>query len=227
MRNSQSKILRSALSILYSILFCALVLALSVTDADAVTLSSKYVSPRNKEREVRKSTKFIILHTTEGAAAGSLKKLSANGECHYAIDTDGKTYRIIDRSRIAFHCGLSMWNGLEDIDKCSVGIEMVGYHDKKPTAKQIASLKELLAELKKNYKLTDENILTHSMVAYGTPNRWQKQNHRGRKRCAMIFADTQLRKQLGIMEKPSRDPDIKAKRLADGDPELTRTLYAK
>jgi len=199
----------------------------SITDSYAVTLSSKYASSRNKERDVRKSTKFIILHTTEGAAVGSLKKLSANGECHYAIDTDGKIYRIVDRSRIAYHNGLSMWNKQEDLDKVSIGIEMVGFHDKRPTAAQIKSLKELLAELKKHYKISDDNVLTHSMVAYGKPNKWNKKNHRGRKRCGMIFADTQLRKQIGLTSKPTRDPDLHAKRLLDGDPELTKILYKK
>ena len=211
------------------LLLCCAFLAVCGTapTARAIALSNKYLSPRNKERDTRKSTKFVILHTTEGAAAGALKKLSANGECHYVIDADGKIYRIIDRSRVAFHCGLSMWNGLENLDRHSIGIEMVGYHDKKPSAAQIKSLKALLAELKRDYAISDENVLTHSMVAYGTPNLWHKRNHRGRKKCAMVFADTALRRQLGLTGKPARDPDIKAGRLADGDPELTRTLYRK
>ena len=41
----------------------------------AVRLLDTYYSPKNVERPVRSSTKFIILHTTEGPSRGSGSKL--------------------------------------------------------------------------------------------------------------------------------------------------------
>ena len=184
-------------------------------------------SPKNKQRPVRRFTKYIILHTTEGSARGSLSKLSANGECHYVVDTDGKVYEIIDRRRVAYHAGLSMWNGQTGLDSVSLGIEVVGYHDKPINNAQFASLRLLVKELQSLYKIPDENVLTHSMVAYGNPNRWQKKRHRGRKRCGMLLASADARARLGLYKKPLYDPDIKAGRLVDADPELTKILYAK
>ena len=191
--------------------------------AGGVPFSSKYrfKKPRNE----RKATKFIVLHTTEGPAKGSLAKLSANGECHYVVDTDGTVYAIVDRGKVAYHCGLSMWNGETGLDRVSVGIEIVGWHDKDVTAAQYASLKKLVAELKKRYKVPDERVLTHSMVAYGNPNPWQKRKHRGRKRCGMLLALPAARTRLGLAGKPAFDPDIRAGRLKDADPELTKILY--
>ena len=191
------------------------------------SVSTQYRSPRNSQRALRKSTKFIILHTTEGAAKGALEKLSANGECHYVVGTDGKTYAIVDRGRVAYHAGLSMWNGLTGIDSVSVGIEVVGWHDKPVTKAQESALKRLLADLKSAYKVTDDRVLTHSMVAFGNPNHWHKRKHRGRKRCGMQFADPALRARLGLSSKPSFDPDLKAGRLFDADPKLTKILYRK
>ncbi len=191
----------------------------------AAPFSSKYRSPRNKERPLRKSTRFIILHTTEGAARGALEKLSANGECHYVVDTNGKIYTIIDRGRLAYHAGLSMWNGLTDLDSCSIGIEVVGWHDKEATAAQFTALKRLVGDLARVYKIPDERVLTHSMVAFGNPNHWQKRKHRGRKRCGMLFASATARSKLGLAGKPAFDPDLRAGRLADADPELTKILY--
>ena len=73
--------------------------------------------------------------------------------------------------------------------------------------------------------MPDERVLTHSMVAYGDPNHWQKKPHRGRKRCGMLLALPAARTRLGLAKKPAFDPDLKAGRLKDADPELTKILY--
>ena len=195
--------------------------------AGGLPVFSQYRSPRNAQRPLRKSTLFIILHTTEGAAKGSLEKLSANGECHYVVDTGGAIYSIVDKGRVAYHAGLSMWEGRTGLDSCSVGIEIVGRHDRDITAAQYASLKKLVAELKTTYRIPDQRVLTHSMVAYGNPNHWHKSRHRGRKRCGMMLASPSARAKLGLSPGPAFDPDVKAGRLKDADPELSRILYRK
>jgi len=195
--------------------------------AQGVAISGAWFSPKSATRPKRKSTSFIILHTTEGGSRGALEKLQRNGECHYVVDTDGRIYRIIDRQRVAFHAGRSMWNGVTDLDSCSIGIEIVGYHNKDFTNAQYNSLKKLVSELKRIYKIPDDRILTHSMVAYGAPNRWQRHSHRGRKRCCMQMGDSDKRRRIGVLSKPTHDPDLRAGRLVDADPELTRRLYRK
>jgi N-acetylmuramoyl-L-alanine amidase len=86
-------------------------------------------------------------------------------------------------------------------------------------------LAELLRQLKSLYHIEDENVLTHSMVAYGRPNRFHPSNHRGRKRCGMIFARPDVRRRLGLLAQPTEDPDVAAGRLSIGDPELQARLY--
>ncbi len=193
--------------------------------ADALTIDNKYRSPRNKERPIRKSTRLIVLHTTEAHAKSSLNKLSERGEAHYCIPENGKIYRIVDREREAFHAGRSMWNGREDCDKHSIGIEVVGYHNKPVTLKQIEAIKELVASLQSIYNLKDHHVVCHSHVAYGAPNKWQKKRHRGRKRCGMLFAMASLRTRLGLATRPAYDPDVKAKRLVQADDYLEKILY--
>lgn len=204
----------------------AIVLAvlLSVSPAQALNITS-YYSPRNAERPRRMRTDYIILHTTEAAAKGSLNKVRANGEAHYFVDTGGKVYRIIEKDKVAFHAGRSMWNGKTDIDNYAIGIEVVGYHNSDITSAQYKALKELVAELQKAYRISDERVLTHSMVAYGAPNRWHRHSHRGRKRCGMLFARSSVRAKLGLTSKPLYDPDVKAGRLVNADPYLAKVLY--
>jgi len=202
-----------------------LVLAHVPLQSSAIEMSNRFRSPRNPERKVRQSTELIVLHTTEAPARSSLNKLCDRGECHFCVTEEGRIYRIVDRDREAFHAGRSMWNGKEDVDKFSIGIECVGYHNKPMSSVQIAAIRNLLVELKAMYRITDDRVLCHSHVAYGAPNKWHRCKHRGRKRCGMLFATTSVRQILGLKSKPAMDRDVKARRLVVGDDYLHRVLY--
>ena len=205
----------------------ALALALSPLGASAIDASNRYRSPRNPERRVRASTELIVLHTTEAPARSSLNKVSDRGECHFCVTEDGSVYRIVDRDREAFHAGRSMWNGKEDVDKFSIGIECVGFHDKAMPAAQIRAIRTLVKELQSMYSIPDHKVVCHSHVAYGAPNKWHKYRHRGRKRCGMLFAMPSVRRQLGLATRPAYDPDTRAGRLKQADAYLQKVLYGR
>ena len=200
-------------------LLCCLLLACGFQ------FSNAYYSPRNPERELRRNTRYIILHTTEASGSSSLITLRDLGEANFCVDTDGRVYRIIDHRRTAYHCGRSMWEGHVNIDDYSIGIEVVGYHNRDITAAQYQAIAALLAELKFIYRVPDDRVLTHSMVAYGAPNKWVTRSHRGRKRCGMLFARWSVRQKLGLKNQPRFDPDVRAGRLINGDLYLASVLY--
>ena len=204
------------------LVFCCLPLT-----GAALDVSNRYRSPRNPERKVRASTELIVLHTTEAPARSSLNKLSERGEAHYCVTEEGSVYRIVDRDREAFHAGRSMWRGREDVDKFSIGIECVGYHDKPMSAPQLGAIRDLVKALQKMYRISDDQVVCHSHVAYGAPNRWQKRRHRGRKRCGMLFAMPSVRRLLSLGSRPAFDADTRAGRLAVGDAYLQGVLYGK
>ena len=202
-----------------------LVLSFAFAASGAVSISDRYRSPRNPERRVRASTELIVLHTTEAPARSSLNKVSDRGECHFCVTEDGSVYRIVDRDREAFHSGRSMWNGKEDVDKFSVGIECVGYHDKRMGDVQLNAIRSLVKELQAMYRIPDERVVCHSHVAYGAPNKWHRFKHRGRKRCGMLFAMPSVRARLGLRSRPAYDPDTRARRLRNADDYLRQVLY--
>ena len=193
--------------------------------AAPLVLKDNYRSPRNVERSLRKATTLIVLHTTEAHAKSSLNKLSERGEAHYCVVEDGTVYRIVDRDREAFHAGRSMWQGKDDCDEFSIGIEVVGHHDQAVTLQQLDALKELIARLKWIYSVPDARVVCHSHIAYGAPNSWHKKKHRGRKRCGMLFAMPSVRAKLGLTARPAYDPDVRAKRLVQADADLAAVLY--
>jgi hypothetical protein len=136
------------------------------------------------------------------------------------IARNGQTYLILDKKYRANHAGLSMWNGETGINRSSVGIELVGYHNKDITASQYKSVRFLIEILKNTYRLNNRAVLTHSQVAYAKPNQQIPFNHRGRKHCARNF--DRIRAGIGLTW--PYDPDVKAGRLKP-EPELSAIFY--
>src|SRR5262249_31761693 len=102
---------------------------------------------------------------------------------------------------------------------------VTGYHDGEFGATQLASLRELIRQLRAVYRLPPQNVLTHSMVAYGRPNRFWVSEHRGRKRCGRVFARPAMRKLLGLNARPVRDRDVDRGALTIGDRDLFDVLF--
>jgi hypothetical protein len=203
---------------------CLLMMMMGVASSAGLDIRNAW-SPRNAERPRRPATRAIILHTTEGSGRGALAKLRRDGEAHYLVDERGRVHRIVAKDRVAFHAGTSMWDGVEDLDRSSIGIEVAGYHHRRLRPVQVSALRELLRQLQSVYGIPDRRVLTHSMVAYGRPNKYHRYRHRGRKRCGMLFADPDLRRRLGLDDAPRSDPDVKARRLRVADRVLFRKLF--
>ncbi len=186
----------------------------------------------NFKKTGRKTTQFIIIHTSEAGLKSTLGTLSQGkrigtyhtlgGHSHYTIARNGDVFRILDHTYRADHTGLSMWRGIEDISSHSLGIELVGYHYGTVTSRQYSSVARLLKILQRNYRIPDKNVLTHSQVSFGRPNLWFKRPHRGRKRCARNFS----RWQAGLLDGWSFDPDVKAGRLS-ADPQIHKLFYGR
>ncbi len=188
------------------------------------------LNPRYKKIQ-RKKTQFIIVHTTELGTQSTLRVVSKGkhlrngrrtngGHTHYVIAPNGSTYRILDKKYVADHAGRSMWNGVTNISRISIGIELVGYHYAPLSENQYRSAGRLIDILQDVYDLDDRAVLTHSQVAYGLPNQWFRANHRGRKRCAKNF----IRTKAGLGPTWTYDPDVRAGRLT-ADAQLSNVFY--
>jgi hypothetical protein len=226
------------------ILFILIICQALVLPADSFAISDKeyrnfaksvvdyrrHLNPRFRKTE-RKSTHYIIVHTSECDLKTTLKIVlkgkqdnyrwvSHGGHAHYVIARNGKTYLILDKKYKAHHAGLSMWNGQTKLNRSSVGIELVAYHDGGITKNQYRSVRLLIERLKRHYRLDNLAVLTHSQVAYARPNRHIHRNHRGRKHCARNFD----RIRAGLGPTWPYDPDVKAGRLKP-EPELADRFY--
>ena len=98
-----------------------------------------------------------------------LKNPKYKVSCHYLINRKGKIIQLVKDKNIAWHAGKSKWKKITDLNKDSIGIELVnkghefGYQNFSP--KQIKSLIRLCKNLKKKYFIKKENFLGHSDIA--------------------------------------------------------------
>lgn len=207
------------------IFFTVVLFACGLIAAVATLGITTFLSPRNHTRPFLRKVEYIVLHNTIAPKKSALAKLRRNGEAHYFVDKEGQIYQLIQDNRVAYHAGKSMWHGRMAVDNFTIGIEIEGLHTELPTSAQEKSLTALLGDLKSKFKVTDDRVVTHSMVAYGVPNPWHERNHRGRKKCGMLLQDPAVRIRLGLFSRAEKDVDVESNRLTRGDETLFAFLY--
>lgn len=71
----------------------------------------------------------VIIHYTAAGTKSTLNTLrgKAGVSVQIVIDPDGKIYQMLDFNEIAWHAGKSEWDGKEDWNRRSIGIELVNY----------------------------------------------------------------------------------------------------
>ena len=116
---------------------------------------------------------MIVLHYTgmqDGASAiARLRDPEAKVSSHYLVEEDGTVLRMVAEDKRAWHAGQSHWRDVDDVNSASVGIEIVnpghefGYRPFPP--EQVASVVQLVAEIKDRHEITRGNIVGHSDVA--------------------------------------------------------------
>jgi len=126
-----------------------------------------------KKKRPKSSIKLIVIHYT-GMQSGreSLARLRSTKfkvSSHFLVSEAGNVYKLVDENKAAWHAGISYWGKYKNINKNSIGIELVnkghrhGYKSFKK--KQISSLIRICNLLKKKYKIKNRYIVGHSDVA--------------------------------------------------------------
>lgn len=87
---------------------------------------------------------------------------------HLLIDRKGAITQFVSFDERAWHAGKSVFQGVENCNDYSIGIEMEGTDDLPYTAEQYASLAKVTRQLLTNYPtLTPDRITGHDQIAPG------------------------------------------------------------
>ncbi len=134
---------------------------------------TKIPSPNFSNRPENSSIDCIILHYTGmKSTKEALKRMcdtEAEVSCHYLIAENGEIIQLVDDEFKAWHAGKSFWQGRENLNNNSIGIEISNFGHQwgyKPfEEEQIEAVIELCKHLIENYNIKPQNILGHSDIA--------------------------------------------------------------
>lgn len=89
----------------------------------------KIVSPNQGDAFDTLSPCFIILHYTATVNAEDAIEIlideAREVSAHLVIARNGEVTQLVPFNKIAWHAGVSSWQGIESLNKCSIGIELV------------------------------------------------------------------------------------------------------
>jgi len=127
----------------------------------------------SKKKRSPRTIKYVIMHYTgmqsEIESLKRLKNPSSAVSSHYLINKRGKIYQLVKDEHVAWHAGKSKWGKTKNLNKNSIGIELVNkghkYGYENFPKSQIDSLIILCKKLKRNYKIKKKNFLGHSDIA--------------------------------------------------------------
>lgn len=130
-------------------------------------------SPNFGARPGNHRVELLILHYTgmpdDDQALSWLRNPMSQVSCHYFIHQNGEILQLVSEDARAWHAGVSCWQGMNDINSSSIGIEIAnpghdhGYHAF--AAPQIEALKGLCVEIIQRYQIRPEHVLAHSDIA--------------------------------------------------------------
>lgn len=140
---------------------------------DSSVASDVIPSANFGERKGGRLPDMILLHYTGMPdVEGAITKLCTAGtevSAHYVVLEDGRIVQCVQEAMRAWHAGVSSWGGEQDINSCSIGIEIVnrghdwGYPDF--PSRQIAAVIALCRGIMLRRNVPAHRVLGHSDVA--------------------------------------------------------------
>src|ERR1700712_3891254 len=140
---------------------------------DSSVVSDVIASPNFGDRNKGLLPDMIVLHYTGMPdVEGAITRLCTSGtdvSSHYIVLEDGRIVQCVPEAKRAWHAGASSWGGEEDINSCSIGIEIVNRgHDwgyPEFPLRQIAAVIALCRGIMLRRNVPPHRVLGHSDVA--------------------------------------------------------------
>lgn len=129
-----------------------------------------FPSPNHGDRRGH-APSLVVLHFTQmrdaAAARARLCDPAAQVSAHWLIAEDGTTEQLVCETRRAWHAGAGRWQGHDDINSRSIGIELANPGDRPFPAPQMTALRRLLAAIMTRWSIPPTHVIAHSDMAPG------------------------------------------------------------
>lgn len=133
---------------------------LSLLAIDSSRKFTQFFKPANNRK-----IQHLVFHHIAAQDSNEAIALLVNHEVssHFLIDEAGKIFLLVDEQDIAFHAGVSFWNGFYNLNETSIGIEFL---NPQPFAKKFTELQLLYGLDLARYLITKYNIAKHDIVGH-------------------------------------------------------------
>ena len=116
---------------------------------------------------------ILLMHYTGMRSAQEaidrLRDPSAKVSAHYVIDEDGTVHRLVAEEKRAWHAGVSYWAGSREINRRSIGFEIVNpgheYGYRAFPKPQMEAVRDLAREVLARHPIPPQRVIGHSDVA--------------------------------------------------------------
>ena len=177
-------------------------------------------SPNFNDRPEGAKPEMIIIHyTSMKSTEDALNRLSdpaSKVSCHYLIDEKGNIHQMVDEEKRAWHAGVSSWQGKDDINSRSIGIEISNRQELPYTREQLFFLALLCKDIMHRHHIPPENIQGHADIA---PDRKQDPG-------AHFPWEKMARHGIGVWPQPTLRDKFNAAAAAR-KPQKLKTLFKK
>lgn len=114
---------------------------------------------------------LIVLHYTGMKDAASARQRlcdpDAHVSAHWLLDEHGNAEALVPEPLRAWHAGAGSWNGLDDINSRSIGIEIVNTGAQPFPEPQMAALTILISGIMQRWAILPVGVIAHSDMAPG------------------------------------------------------------
>lgn len=128
-------------------------------------------SPNFSPRRDDLCPSLIVIHyTAMDSAQAALERLcdpKAEVSAHYLIAGDGVLWQLVAEDMRAWHAGIGEWQGQDDINSRSIGIELDNQGDHPFPEPQMQTLERLLRDIRLRWRIPASGIIGHSCMAPG------------------------------------------------------------
>ncbi|MCW1934050.1 N-acetylmuramoyl-L-alanine amidase [Pararhodobacter zhoushanensis] len=128
-----------------------------------------YPSPNFGPRRNGLRPDLVVIHFTEmRSAQAALDRLcdpSAEVSAHYLIGRNGQLWQLVDEPLRAWHAGAGAWQGREDVNSRSIGIELDNDGQTPFSAPLMARLEALLPGILARWSIPPSGVIAHSDMA--------------------------------------------------------------
>lgn len=113
---------------------------------------------------------MVIHYTVLTPAQAALERLCDpvhEVSAHYVIGEGGELWQLVAEERRAWHAGAGSWQGKDDINSRSIGIELVNDGASDFAAPQMTCLEQLLADIFTRWPIGPDGVIGHEDMAPG------------------------------------------------------------